>query len=127
MAAVQARMTTCRALAALAILVTAGCGSNDAGVAQAPASSSTTETCGTPPVLPESAMDPDTPLHRANADDYEGMTLAEAEALAAQRGEVVQHIGADGTCFPGPFPANVRSDRVNVYTEDRVVQDAYTG
>ncbi len=118
-------MRTVAAFVVLACL--AGCSAADGTARQTSATAQATGgTCGEPPVLPE-ALAPGRPLKPANAKDYEGLTLTEAQLLAERQGEVLQQVGADGECFVGPFPANVQYNRANVYTEDRIVRDAYTG
>lgn len=53
-------------------------------------------------------------------DDYNGMTVTEAEAAAD--GDVVRVVGRDGTCLDAT--SDRRSDRVNVYVEDGEVAQA---
>jgi hypothetical protein len=56
------------------------------------------------------------PSKRARTDGYVGKTLAEAESLAASRGDHVRVIGQDGDC-PGQND-DFSFNRVNVYLED---------
>lgn len=58
---------------------------------------------------------------------YEGLTFEQAQELAVESGDTLRVLGQDGVCAKGPFTADSRGDRVNVYLDSGRVVSAYPG
>lgn len=63
----------------------------------------------------------------AGYEAYVGLSFEKAKELAARSGHVLQVLGEDGVCAKGPFTADLRGDRVNLYLDSGRVVSAYTG
>lgn len=63
----------------------------------------------------------------AGYEAYVGLSLEQATDLAAERDDVLRVLGQDGVCAEGPFTADLRSDRVNLYLDSGKVVSAYPG
>ncbi|HVQ87845.1 MAG TPA: hypothetical protein VMT88_06650 [Actinomycetes bacterium] len=98
------------------IVVVSGCGSDSPNEPAQPlpsgAASVTEAPCGTPD-------------HDDAAAKYVGLTLPQAKQLAKKNDQTVRIIGKDGECFP--ITMDLRTNRVNLYLEDGIVQNASIG
>ena len=111
----------------VAMLLTA-CGSEQvAGEAPAAAVSSPSgyaweQDCGTRAAerAPHNPQRRDDPSY--NADEYVGLSIAEARSKAKDAGLDVRLLGVDGDCEDRTD--DLRSDRVNFYVEDETVKAA---
>lgn len=63
----------------------------------------------------------------ADYEAYEGLTFEQAQDLAARSGVVLRVLGQDGICVEGPFTADLRGYRVNLYLDSGRVVSAYAG
>lgn len=123
-------------LALAALLAVAGCAGDDgkpvvaatAGNAT-PSAAATFELSAPVPSDACGASGPGWPEGSEVADyeAYEGLSFEQAEELAARSGHVLLVLGQDGVCAEGPFTADLRSDRVNLYLDSERVIAAYAG
>jgi hypothetical protein len=108
------------AVVAAVLAGAAACTSSPPPAPGSPSSPATgTPPTGTPPAAPSATTCGWDEEAGTDAPSYRGMTVVAAKDRAASEGFTVRARGADGVCFGGTD--DLRSDRVNVYSERGVV------